>query len=437
MSLHASRRARFLAAMAPSSVAIIPTSPIAKRSHDTEYEFRPDSDFYYLTGFPEPEALAILDPRSADAPFTLVVRPRDPEQEVWNGRRAGVDGARDRFGANRAIVIDELPAELARALANAERVYYRVGRHHDLDPIIHRTIRQLAAKNRLGVWAPQTFTDPNEILAGLRLRKTADDVALARRAAAISAAGHVAAMRAVKPGMFEYELEAEVEYVFKKSGSPAPAYTSIVGSGENACILHYHDNDRQMRDGELVLVDAGAEWDGFSGDITRTFPVNGRFTRAQAEIYQLVHDAQQAAIDQVRPGACFQSVHDTALRVLTQGLIRLGFLSCSLEEAIEKESYKPWFMHRTSHWIGMDVHDVGWYRIKGEWRTLEPGMILTVEPGLYCGDYAPATPPEYRGIGVRIEDDVLVTATGNEVLTKDVPKAIRDVEAVVGGRLDA
>ena len=434
MNLFALRRERFLEKMGPEAVAILPTNPVRNRSNDVDFRFRPDTDFYYLTGFPEPESVAILDPKAEGGPLTLVVRPRDPEREVWNGRRAGVDGARAKHGAHRAAPTAELQAELARAIANKERVYYRLGRQPELDQLVLETIRKIAAQNRTGLSAPTTIVDPCEILADLRLYKTGEELELARRAAAISSEGHLAAMRAVRPGMHEYEIEALVEYTFRRSGSPSPGYPSIVGSGPNTCILHYHENDRRMEDGDLLLVDAGAEWECFSGDITRTYPVNGKFTREQAEIYQIVLDAQLAAIAAVRPGNCFQAIHDTAVRVLAEGLIRVGLIEGPLARALEAETYRKYYMHKTSHWLGMDVHDAGKYRVKGEWRKLAPGMVLTVEPGLYIGEFAPDAPAKYRNIGVRIEDDVLVTESGCEVLTAAVPKTVVDIERELARR---
>lgn len=434
MNLFAQRRERFLEKMGPDAVAILPTNPVRNRSNDTDYRFRPDTDFYYLTGFPEPESVAILDPRSEEGPLTLVVRPRDPEKEVWNGRRAGVDGARERHGAHRAATTADLQAELARAIANKEKVYYRLGRQPEMDQLLLDTIRRISSQNRTGLTAPYAIVDPAEILAEMRLYKTPGELELARRAAEVSAAGHLEAMKAVRPGMYEYEIEALVEYTFRRAGCPAPGYTSIVGSGPNTCILHYHENDRKMEDGDLLLVDAGAEWECFSGDITRTYPVNGKFTKEQAAVYQIVLDAQVAAIAEVRPGNSFQAIHDTAVRVLAQGLIDLGLIDGPLEAALERESYRKYYMHKTSHWLGMDVHDAGRYRVKGEWRKLAPGMILTVEPGLYIGEFAPDAPANYRNVGVRIEDDVLVTENGHEVLTSAVPKTIAQIEAVMARR---
>jgi Xaa-Pro aminopeptidase len=425
--LYARRRERFMHAMG-DGVALFVAPPERPRSNDTHYEYRPDSEFYYLTGFPEPDAFAILSPGGKEGAYTLLVRPRDPAQEAWTGRRAGVEGARDRYGADRALPIDELAKTLQESLTNQERVLFRLGASAQVDAAVLRAVRTIAGADRTGVWAPHTVVDPGEILSEMRLRKSSEDLTLLRRAIEMSVAGHRTALRAIRPGLHEYELEAIVEYVFRRSGSPAPGYSTIVGSGPNACILHYRENTRRMQDGELVLVDAGAEWECFTGDITRTYPVGGRFTPEQERIYRLVLDAQTAALACVRPGARFQDTHDAAVNVLARGLLDLGFLQGPLSEVLEKEAYKKFYLHKTSHWLGMDVHDAGKYRVRGEWRTLEPGMVLTVEPGLYIPAGSEGVPREYWDIGVRIEDDVLVTPDGHEVLTAGLPKQVADVE---------
>ncbi|MBI4859524.1 MAG: aminopeptidase P N-terminal domain-containing protein [Candidatus Riflebacteria bacterium] len=380
MELFRKRRARFLEALG-DGVAIFATAPQRVRSNDVHYEYRPDTDFYYLTGFAEPDALAVLDPRDGERPFTLVVRPRDWNKEVWSGRRAGVEGAVSSYGADRAEPVEKLAEVITRAVTNVDRLHYKLGRYPAIDSMVLGAIRDVGAKSRDGLWAPAAIVDPGAIMQEMRLIKTADDLDLFRRAAAISVQGHLAAMRATRPGLFEYEVEAVLEFVFHKLGSPAPGFASIVASGPNACYLHHWRNDRRIGDGELLLVDAGAEWECFSGDITRTYPANRRFTGPQATIYQLVLDAQLAAISRIRPGAVFQEVHDAAVEVLTEGLVRLGFIEGPVREAIESDRYKRFYMHKTSHWLGMDVHETCSYRVKGEWRTLQEGMLFTVGHG--------------------------------------------------------
>jgi Xaa-Pro aminopeptidase len=433
--MFAERRERFLARM-EKGVAVVATAPMRVRSNDVEYKYRPDSDFHYLTGFCEPSAVAVLCKDHGTHRFVLFVLPRDKEKETWTGYRAGEEGAVARFGAEAAFPIDELPAKLKEFLANAERLYFRFGRDPRIDETVLATIQALAVQGRAGIHPPHTIVDPSVFLHEMRLIKSADDLACMRRAAGISAEAHREAMRAVYPGMYEYEVEAVLEYHFKRHGSPYPAYPSIVGSGPNATILHYTQNDRRMESGDLVLVDAGCEIEMYAADITRTYPVNGRFTRAQRAVYELVLAAQKEAIARVAPGATFQSVHDRAVEVLTQGLVDLGLLAGGVKDLIETSAYKKFYMHRTGHWLGIDVHDVGRYKTGDQSRVLEPGMVATVEPGLYFGPDEPGIPEDFRGIGVRIEDDVLVTTEGRDVLTAECPKEPADLEREVGaGRL--
>ncbi len=425
-----SRRRRELMRVLRKGVALIPTAPQRTRSNDTEYPYRPDSDFFYLTGFAEPNAVAVLRPGHKQ-PFVLFVQPRDPERETWDGRRHGPDGARKIFGADIAHPIAELDAELPQLLAGADRVFLAPGKYPDFDAMVNAVLDGLRRKSRNGVRPPAGVLDLREVLHEMRLRKGPYDLELQRKAAAISAAGHIASMRACRPGMMEFEIEALLEYVFKRLGARSPGYNHIVASGENATILHYNENDHEIRDGELLLIDAGAEYQLFSGDITRTFPANGHFTAAQRDIYSVVLAAQKAAIAAVRPGAPFNRIHDTATRVITRGLVRLGLLRGEVRDLIKKEKHKRFFMHGTSHWLGMDVHDVGSYRNGKRWRRLEPGMVLTIEPGIYIPAGSRGVPKRYHGIGVRIEDDILVTRTGREVLTAAVPKEIAEIEATM------
>ena len=424
------RRKRFMEAIGPA-VAVFPASPVRNRSHDTDYEYRQDSDFHYLTGFPEPEAVAVLTSLHPEHKFVLFVRPRDKEKEIWNGRRAGAEGAMARYGADAAFTLDKLDEMLPKYIENASRLFYRLGKDREFDDRMMKYLAGIRAAIRTGVTAPGEIVDPAGVLHEMRLIKKDGDVDLMRKACRISAEGHVAAMRACRPGMHEYELEAVIEYVFKKNGADGPGYPSIVGAGANATILHYTENDAVMKDGDLVLVDAGCEYAIYNGDITRTFPVNGRFNKEQRAVYELVLKAQLASIEEVRPGAKFEAYHDRAVQVLVDGLIELGLLEGPADQAIATESYKRLYMHRTGHWLGGDVHDVGRYKIDGASRPLEPGMILTVEPGIYIAEDDEKVPPAFRGIGVRIEDDLLVTSKGHEILTSDVPKTVTEIESLM------
>lgn len=427
------RRRREVMQTMGGGVAIVPTAPVHIRNRDVEFPYRADSDFYYLTHFPEPEAVAVLVPGRAHGEFILFCRERDPEKEIWDGRRAGPEGAVQRYGADDAFPIDDIDDILPGLLENKEKVYYSMGRHAEFDLRLIQWVNEVRAKSRTGVHAPGEFVALDHILHEMRLFKSAEEVRLMRRAAKISANAHRRAMRAARPGMMEYELEAELLYEFKKGGAEFPAYSPIVGSGENACILHYTENNAAMADGSLVLIDAGAEVDGYAADITRTFPVNGRFSGEQKAVYEVVLAAQAAALDQVAPGRHWNAPHDAAVRTLTQGLVDLGLLSGEVDGLIEKSAYRRFYMHRTGHWLGLDVHDVGDYKIDGEWRELEPGMALTVEPGLYIAANKDI-PERWSNIGVRIEDDALVTADGHEVLTADTPKTVADIEAVMRDR---
>ena len=427
------KRRREVMQMMAGGVAIVPTAPVHIRNRDVEFPYRPDSDFYYLTHFPEPEAVAVLVPGRAHGEFILFCRERDPEKEIWDGRRAGPEGAVQRYGADDAFPIDDIDDILPGLLENKEKVYYSMGRHAEFDLRLIQWVNEVRAKSRTGVHAPGEFVALDHILHEMRLFKSAEEVRLMRRAAKISANAHRRAMRAARPGMMEYELEAELLYEFKKGGAEFPAYSPIVGSGENACILHYTENKAAMADGSLVLIDAGAEVDGYAADITRTFPVNGRFSGEQRAVYEVVLAAQAAALAQVRPGRHWNAPHDAAVRTLTQGLVDLGLLSGEVDGLIEQGAYRRFYMHRTGHWLGLDVHDVGDYKIDGEWRELEPGMALTVEPGLYIAANKDV-PERWWNIGVRIEDDALVTADGHEVLTDDTPKTVADIEAVMRDR---
>jgi Xaa-Pro aminopeptidase len=417
--------------MEPSSIAVLAGAHEIRRNADTDFEFRQETDFYYLTRLNEPDCVAVLLPSHPEHKYVLFVRPRIREEEIWTGIRAGVEGAIRDYGADAAYEIARLPELLPKDLQNVEKLYYRFGNSERFDQQMIAALKYVREKVRGGIYGPTTIVDPGTILHEMRLRKSAEDLSNLRRAAQISAEGHLAALKHCQPGMFEYELEAIVEYVFRKHGAAGVGYPSIVGSGFNTTILHYNTNHDRIQDGDLVLIDAGAEYNLFSGDITRTFPANGKFTRAQQAIYQAVLNANQEVIKLVKPGESFMRLQDKAVEVISDELIALGLLSGSRQEVIEQGTYRKFFMHRTGHWLGMDVHDVGRYRVQDEWRKLEPGMVFTVEPGIYIAAGAEGVDEEYFNIGVRIEDDLLVTEDGYEVLTSAVPKEVEELEAVM------
>jgi len=426
------RRAQFMEKM-EGGVAIFKSAPIANRNHDVDYEYRQDSDFYYLTGFEEPESLCLLAPQHPEHQFVMFVRPRDKEKETWTGKRAGTEGAMQEYGAHMAYTLSQLDEMLPKYLDQVDKIYYSLGKDRELDHKILDLVQRYRTSSRTGLSGPYMLIDAREILHEMRLFKKEEDLLFLRQATEISCEGHLEAMKAARGGLYEYEIEALVEYIFRKRGSPRNGYPSIVGSGPNTTTLHYERNTRRMEEGELLLIDAGAEYGYYTGDITRTFPVGRRFSPDQRQIYEVVLRAQLEAIDAVKPGVSFQDVHHRAVEVITEGLVDLGFLKGQVKDLISNEAYRPFFMHRTSHWLGMDVHDVGKYKIQGTWRVLEPGMVLTVEPGIYIAPGMEGIDPKYWNIGVRIEDDVLVTPNGHEVLTAKVPKHVEDVEALRGG----
>jgi Xaa-Pro aminopeptidase len=431
---------------AKGAAAVIPTAAHKIRNHDSEYRFRPDSDFWYVTGFAEPEAVLVLLPRpkraaqgaaeeAKPAPESILfLRDKDREREVWTGRRLGVFAAPAALGVDEARPIEKLWSDLPTLLQNYERIVYRTGIDDARDRRMLETITRLRSAARGMVVPPVEMLDVAPLLHELRLKKSAAELEKMRRAARVSREAHVQAMKKARPGVSETEIDALIEYTFRRSGSTGPAYTNIVAGGANACILHYVENNCALQDGDLVLIDAGAEWDYYASDVTRTFPVNGRFSPEQRSIYAVVLEAQLRAIEHVRAGVTFVSVHERALEVLCTGLVRLGLLAGTVKEVVEKETYKRFYMHRTSHWLGLDVHDCGAYVQDGRSRTLEPDMVLTVEPGLYIPQDDETVEARWRGIGVRIEDDVLVTESGREVLTAGIPKSIEEIEAVCQGR---
>lgn len=425
------RRKALMAQMVPNSIAVLPAAQVRTRNRDTEYPYRQDSDFQYLTGFPEPEAVAVLIPGRAHGEFVLFCRERDSERELWDGYRAGQEGALASYGADDAFPISDIDDILPGLIEGRERVYYAMGANPEFDRRLTGWINSIRSKARLGAQPPNEFEALDHLLHDLRLYKSAAELKVMREAAKISARAHVRAMQICRPGLHEYQLEAELIHEFMRSGSRAPAYSSIVAAGRNACILHYTENTSQIRDGDLVLIDAGCELDCYASDITRTFPASGRFSAEQRAIYQLVLDAQRAAFAVIAPGRHWNEAHEASVRVITAGLVELGLLQGEVDELVAAEAYRPFYMHRVGHWLGMDVHDVGEYRVGGEWRVLEPGMLMTVEPGIYIAHDNSDVARKWRGIGVRIEDDVLVTRKGCEILTGDVPREIDEIEALM------
>jgi Xaa-Pro aminopeptidase len=424
----ARRRAALFDAMAassPSAVAVLPSAPVFVRNNDVEHEYRQDSDFFYMTGFDEPESVVVLDAK--DRKTTFFVRPRDRDREVWDGPRAGIDGAKDVYGADEAFVIGELSEKLPDLLQNRRRVHYRIGHDRRFDERFLAAIDRVRARARTGVFAPTEIVDPGAILHEMRLRKSPAELETMRAAARITREAHEGAMARARPGMREYEVEALLLDTFRRHGSERPAYGSIVGSGPNACVLHYRKNDRRIETGDLLLIDAGCEYGYYASDVTRTFPVGRGFSVEQQSIYELVLEAQLEAIAASRVGTTLDAIHARSVEVVAGGLVRLGLLQGTPEQIIETGKYKRFFMHRTSHWLGMDVHDVGAYFVDGKPRSLEPGMVLTVEPGIYIAPDDAEVPPAWRGIGVRIEDDVLVTESDPEVLTSGIPKTVAEV----------
>ena len=429
-SAYAARRQAILDRLPEGGAMLLPTNPERLRAGDSHYPFRPGSDFYYVTGFPEPGAWALLKKGGVDEGFTLLVLPRDPEREVWTGIRFGTEGALAEFGADHAQSTVTLEAELGRLLADVQTLYFSFGRHPEVEPVLTRVLNAVRPGRKAHA-GPTALVDAGVILTDLRMHKTDEELVLMRRGAEITTEAHVEAMKQVRPGMYEYEIQALLDYTFRRRGAWGWAYPSIVGGGANACILHYVQNHGRLADGDLMLIDAGAEVDGYATDVTRTSPVGGRFSPAQRDLYQLILQVQEAAIANTRPGQTLDAMHDEVVRGLTEGLIDLGLLSGSMDEAIGEKKFTRYYMHRTSHWLGLDVHDVGRYLLDdGQGRPLEPGMLLTVEPGLYIAPNDEQAPEAFRGIGIRIEDDVLVTEGGHENLTLAIPKTMEAIEAL-------
>ncbi|MDD5392124.1 MAG: Xaa-Pro aminopeptidase [Thiothrix sp.] len=431
----AARRRRLLERLGKDAIAVVPSGGLKVRNRDAEYPFRQDSDFHYLTGFNEPEAVAVFVPGREAGEYVLFCREKDPQAERWSGLRAGLEGVKHLHGADDAHPIGDLDKLMPQLLTGRDSVHYDLGANAEFDQQMLGWINQLRAKARAGIRAPHVIVMLDRILHEMRLFKSPAEVAVMRHAAQVSARAHTRAMQVCQPGKIEYEIEAEFLHEFRRAGME-PAYTTIVGGGENACILHYIENRAVLRDGDLLLIDAGAEHECYASDITRTFPVNGKFSVEQRALYQLVLDAQKAAIDQARPGKTWDDPHQAAVRVLAEGLLQLGLLQGDIDGVLKKgpenedEPYRQFYMHKTGHWLGMDVHDVGDYKIGEDWRTLQPGMVLTVEPGLYISP-AENVDPKWWNIGIRIEDDVLITEEGNEVLSRDVVKEVADIEGLM------
>ena len=427
----AARRRRLMKTMGEGSVAVLPTSPVRPRNRDVEFPFRPDSNFHYLTGFGEPEAVAVFSPGREEGEFVMFCRERDLSAEQWHGSRLGLEGVCERHGADEAFPIEELDDVLPELLEDKPRLYYAMGHDREFDRRMLAWVAQARAAARWG-GGLRDLVMLDRLVHEMRLLKSRAEIGVMSKAARVSAAAHERAMRICRPGMFEYQIEAELLHEFTRGGCRAAAYPSIVAGGANACTLHYTRNSDRLRNGALLLIDAGAEYECYASDITRTFPVNGKFTRAQRDVYSLVLAAQAAAIDAAAPGRTYEDVHMAAVRVLAEGLVDLGALKGRMKTIIDREKYKRFYVHRTGHWLGLDVHDVGDYELDGQSRVLEPGMVMTVEPGLYFPPDDGKAPGRLRGIGVRIEDDVLVTKTGREVLTAAVPKSIDEIESIVG-----
>ncbi|MFZ9709601.1 MAG: Xaa-Pro aminopeptidase [Steroidobacteraceae bacterium] len=426
----ARRRRALMKAMGREAIAIVPAAPVRWRNSDVEHAYRQDSNFHYLTGFNEPEAVAVLVPGRAQGEYLLFVRDRDPARESWDGRRAGPVGARRDFGADDAFPIGDIDDILPGLMEGRAKVFYTVGVHRDFDPRVVGWVNGLRAQAKQGRHAPYEMVALDHVLHEMRLFKSRGELEQMREAARIAVRAHLRAMRFCRPGRFEYEIAAEIRHEFERARAEL-SYLPIVGGGANGCILHYRENSAELRAGDLLLIDAGCEYECYASDITRTFPVSARFTPAQRAAYEVVLEANQGASEAVRPGNDWNRPHEVAVQVLTAGMVRLGLLKGRVPSLIKSGAYRKFYMHRTGHWLGMDVHDVGDYKIGDQWRVLEPGMVLTIEPGLYIAPGTRGVPPELRSLGIRIEDDVLVTREGHEVLTDGVPKDPDAIEAVM------
>jgi len=425
------RRSELSKKVLDDSAIIVASSPVKSRISDTDYLYRQDSNFYYLSGYEEPESILLIRPYAKKDNFIIFCRDRDPLKEQWDGFRSGQTGAVQDFGADKSLSISSIDSLMPDLLAGAKNIYYSMSSPCGLDKRINIWVDQIRLNTRAGAEPPQNLLSLDSIIHEMRLLKSDEEIEVMKQAAEITTEAHIRAMKAVKPGMFEYQLEAEYLYAFNKNGARAPAYNSIVGGGNNACILHYVENNSELKDGDVVLVDAGCEYKYYASDVTRTFPVNGSFTEEQKQIYSVVLEAHKQSMDQLKPGNKWNLAHEKSVEVIVEGLIDLGIIKGSKQEAIDTGEYSKYYMHRIGHWLGMDVHDVGSYKQDGDWRDLEPGMVMTIEPGIYILDSLEGVEDKWKGIGVRIEDDVLVTQEGFEVLTPDIPRSIEEVESTV------
>ncbi len=425
------RRSELSKKVLDDSAIIVASSPVKSRISDTDYLYRQDSNFYYLSGYEEPESILLIRPYAKKDNFIIFCRDRDPLKEQWDGFRSGQKGAVKDFGANKSLSISSVDSLMPELLEGAKNIYYSMSSPCGLDKRINAWVDQIRLNTRAGAEPPQNLLSLDSIIHEMRLLKSDEEIEVMKQAAEITTEAHIRAMKAVKPGMFEYQLEAEYLYAFNKNGARAPAYNSIVGGGNNACILHYAENNSELKDGDVVLVDAGCEYKYYASDVTRTFPVNGSFTEEQKQIYSVVLEAHKQSMDQLQPGNKWNLAHEKSVEVIVEGLIDLGIIKSSKQEAIDTGEYSKFYMHRVGHWLGMDVHDVGSYKQDGDWRDLEPGMVMTIEPGIYILDSLEGVEDKWKGIGVRIEDDVLVTKEGFEVLTPDIPRSIEEVESTV------
>ena len=426
----AKRRRQLMKMMGKGGIAILPAVPEKTRNSDVQYHYRPDSDFFYLTGFAEPEAVAVLIPGRTHAEYVLFVRERDPARETWDGHRAGPEGVTRDYGADDAFPIGDIDDILPGLMENCSRVYYTMGLHQEFDQRVIGWVNGLKTQARTGIVPPQEFVALDHLLHDMRLFKSRPELDAMRKSARIAVAAHQRAIRFTRPGRMEYEVMAELLHEFRRSNADI-SYHPIVGGGANTCILHYHENDAELQDGDLLLIDAGCEYELYASDITRTFPVGGRFSPEQRAIYEVVLEAQYAAIEKTKPGNHWNEPHEAAVKVITQGLVKLGLLKGKVPALIRDGEYRKYFMHRTGHWLGMDVHDVGDYKVAEHWRVLEPGMVMTVEPGIYIPAGSKGVAKRWWNIGVRIEDDVAVTADGNEVLTAGLVKDADDIEKLM------
>lgn len=431
MSEYAKRRKELMQKIGPNGIVILPSAPEIYRNGDAVYAYRQNSDFYYLTGFEEPESVLVLAPNRKEGEYLLFNRVRDRDREIWDGPRAGQEGAVKEFLADQAFPFHEFNAMLPDLLAGRESIHYPLGTNHEFDAVLMEGMNKVRAKVRGGMQFPNTFVDIASSLHEMRLFKSEAEIATMQKAIDITTEAHIRAMKVCKPGINESLLEAELMYEFQRNGARYPAYNCIVGAGRNSCILHYISNNQTIKDGDLVLIDAGAEYQNYAADITRTFPANGKFSEEQRAIYELVLKSQLAAIETVKPGALWPDAQEVIVKIITQGLIDLGILQGDLNTLIEKQAYVPFYMHKSGHWLGLDVHDAGRYRVENQWRPLQPGMVFTVEPGIYISSDIPGVDKRWHNIGVRIEDNILVTDNGHKVLSANIPKSVADIEAIM------